>query len=524
LLTFDLIWDPLLKGNLMKQTMNRRQLIKAAGAGMAGLAAGCVGDSSKTAGRRRDKPNLLFIWTDEQRADTMAAYGNNKIHAPNLNKLAAGSVVFKNAYVTQPVCTPNRSAVMTGLWPHTTGCTTNNVPLPAGVACLPELLADADYRTAYMGKWHLGDELFAQHGFEEWVSMEDGYGSGFSEGHDRNARSDYHHFLIEHGYQPDSGGKFSRAFAARRPIEHCKPKFLELKACDFLRRHRDEPFILYVNFLEPHMPFFGPLDGEYDPQQVDLPANFADPLEDNEPLRYRIIREACRATYGQSESDIRKLIARYWGLVTQVDLSVGAILRTLDDLGLAENTIVVYTSDHGDMMGAHHMVEKSVMYQEAVRIPWLVRVPSMKGRFIEQPVSQIAMVPTVLELLGSKHKADLPGRSLVPLIKGGRAAQDHVFIQWNPNSGALKLKKGGTNLASKDERKRVEDEHSRAVISPDGWKLCLSDVDKSQLFNLRDDPGETTNLFDSGRHGEVITRLTAKIHQWQQSVRDKVKV
>ncbi|MEK7995669.1 MAG: sulfatase-like hydrolase/transferase, partial [Planctomycetota bacterium] len=219
----------------MNQTMSRRQFIKAAGAGMAGLTTGCVGASSKTTGRKRDKPNLLFIWTDEQRADTMAAYGNNRIHTPNLNKLAAGSVVFKNAYVTQPVCTPNRSAVMTGLWPHTTGCTKNNVPLPAGVPCLPELLDDADYRTAYMGKWHLGDELFAQHGFEEWVSIEDGYGSGYSEGRDRNARSDYHHFLIEHGYQPDGGGKFSRAFAARRPIEHCKPKFLEVRACDFLR-------------------------------------------------------------------------------------------------------------------------------------------------------------------------------------------------------------------------------------------------------------------------------------------------
>jgi len=508
----------------MRLPMNRRQFIKAAGAGVAGLTAGCAGAFQNTAGRKRDKPNLLFIWTDEQRADTMAAYGNTKIHAPNLNTLAAQSVVFRNAYVTQPVCTPNRSAVMTGLWPHTTGCTKNNVPLPAGVPCLPELLGDADYRTAYMGKWHLGDELFAQHGFEEWVSMEDGYDSGYSEGRDRNARSDYHHFLIEHGYKPDGGGKFSRAFAARRPIEHCKPKFLELKACDFLRRHRSEPFMLYINFLEPHMPFFGPLDSEHDPQQVDLPANFADPLEDNEPLRYRIIREACRANYGQTESDIRELIARYWGLVTQVDRSVGAILRTLDDLGLAENTIVVYTSDHGDMMGAHQMVEKSVMYQEAVRIPWLVRVPTMKGRLIEQPVSQIDIVPTVLELIGSRRGADLPGRSLVPLIETGRTARDHVFIQWNPNSGALKLKKGGTNLASKNELKRIENEHSRAVISPDGWKLCLSDVDKSQLFNLRDDPGETTNLFDSAQHRDVIARLTGKIHQWQESVQDKLKL
>ncbi len=356
--------------------------------------------------------------------------------------------------------------------------------------------------------------------------MEDGYGSGYSQGRDRGARSDYHHFLIEHGYQPDSGGEFSRAFAARRPIEHCKPKFLELKACDFLRRHRSESFILYVNFLEPHMPFFGPMDDEHDPKQVQLPANFSDSLEENEPLRYRVIRECCRAKYGEDEKDIRELIARYWGLVTQVDRSVGAILRTLEEMGLTENTIVVYTSDHGDMMGSHQMVEKSVMYEEAVRIPWLMRIPQMKGRnrLVENPVSQIDMAPTLFELLGWHRGGELPGQSLVPLIKGGRAVQDHVHIQWNPNSGALKVKQGGTDLASKDELKRVENEHSRAVISPDGWKLCLSDVDKCQLFNLWKDPGETINLFDSGLHADVILRLTKEIRKWQESVDDRVKV
>ncbi len=510
----------------MKSTMDRRKFIQFVGVGAAGLAGACTGGPQRLSGRQSRKPNLLFIWTDEQRADTMAAYGNTQIHAPNLNKLAAQSVVFKHAYVTQPVCTPNRSAVMTGLWPHTTGCTRNNIPLPASVPCLPELLGDNDYRTAYMGKWHLGDELFAQHGFEEWVSMEDGYESGYSNGRDHNTRSDYHHFLIEHGYQPDSGGKFSRAFAARRPIEHCKPKFLERKACDFLRRHRSEPFALYINFLEPHMPFFGPLDDEHDPKQIELPANFADPLEENEPLRYRLIREYCRAKYGEGETDIRQLVARYWGLVTQVDRSVGAILKTLDELGLAENTIVVYTSDHGDMMGAHHMVEKSVMYEEAVKIPWLMRVPQLRGkhRLVEQPVSQIDMVPTLLDLLGCERGRGLPGQSLVPLTKGGRVGQDHVHIQWNPNSGALKVKQGGTKLASKNDLKRIENEHSRAVISPDGWKLCLSDVDKSQLFNLKNDPGETTNLFGSDPHRDVVAKLAKRIRKWQESVRDEAKV
>jgi len=512
---------------IVKSEISRREFVKAIGMGAAGLATqGYAGISQNVSGQKQNKPNLLFIWTDEQRADTMAVYGNTKIHAPSLNKLALESIVFQNAYVTQPICTPNRSAVMTGLWPHTSGCIRNNIPLPSDIPCLPELLNDPDYRTAYMGKWHLGDEIFAQHGFEEWVSMEDGYSEYYSDGRDRSERSDYHHFLIEKGYKPDSDGKFSRSFAARRPIEHCKPKFLEMKACEFLRRHYKEPFILYINFLEPHMPFFGPLDNEHKPEEVNLPANFSDPLEENEPLRYRLKREDCQKKYGSQEKDIRNLIARYWGLVTQVDRSVGAILETLDNLGLAENTIVVYTSDHGDMMGAHNMVQKGVMYEEAVKIPWLMRIPKMRRRshVIKGRVSQIDMVPTLLELMSKQWVGRFPGRSLVPVIKGGKESYDHVYIEWNSKGDAPKLKKGDANLAAKEELKRINNENSRAFISPDGWKLCLSDVDKCQLFNLVEDPGETINLFDSGQHDQIIRRLTDKIHQWQDAVGDKVKV
>ena len=499
--------------------MSRREALKTATGGLSLAAMGARGGAAA----KRRKPNLLFIWTDEQRADTMAAYGNTTIHAPNLNKLAAESLVFRNAYVTQPVCTPSRSTVMTGLWPHQNGCLGNNVPLPGNVPCLNELLGDPDYVSAYMGKWHLGDEIFRQHGFHEWVSIEY-YTQYYSKGRDRAQKPDYHHFLRDHGYKPDRGGNFSRGFAARRPIDHCKPKFLEGRACDFLRRHRDHPFVLYVNFLEPHMPFFGPLDDEHDPKEVALPRSFRDPIEPNEPLRYRLAQEHYKAKY-PTEGDVRRLIARYWGLVTQVDRSVGAILKTLDDLGLADDTIVVYTSDHGDMMGAHHLVAKCVMYEEAVRVPWLMRVPwlDLKGRVITNRVSQIDLVPTLLELLGAEPRDDLPGRSLLPLIRGGRPADDHVFIEWNPGQGALWLKKG-SRLAAEADLRRIARERARTVLAPDGWKLRLSDRDKCQLFNLGNDPHETTNLFDSGEHRDVIARLTERIHRWQERVKDTAKV
>lgn len=477
------------------------------------------------------KPNLLFIWTDEQRADTMQIYGNSKIKAPNLNKLASESIVFKNAYVTQPVCTPSRSTVMTGLWPHQNGCVENNIPLPENIPCFPEILNDPDYRTAYMGKWHLGDEIFVQHGFQEWVSIEDGYTRHYRKGRDKSTRSSYHQFLLEKGYQPDSERSiFSRGFAAKLPLEHCKPKFLELKAIDFLKQHQKDPFILYINFLEPHMPFHGPLNDVHQPMEVDLPPNFNDPLEENEPLRYRILREKYVSDGFEghdlkTEAGWRRLIANYWGLVTQVDLSVGAILKALDDFGLRDNTIVVYTSDHGDMMGAHHLLAKTVMYEESVKIPWLMRIPgmSLKPTHIEQPVSHIDLIPTLLELMHYQGEKQFPGKSLMPIVRGEKSEPDPVFIEWNPSlkneQGTYPMRFEKTELIKKALASSI-----RTIISPDGWKLCLSDLDRNQLFNLREDPNETTNLFDSDRYPEIINRLSEAIHHWQERAGDSLKV
>ncbi|MCG3197898.1 MAG: Multifunctional alkaline phosphatase superfamily protein PehA [bacterium] len=507
---------------MRRQSVSRRSFLKAASVFAAGFSGG-----ARSAPAR--KPNLLFLWTDEQRPDTMAAYGNPRIKTPNLNKLASESVVFRRAYDTQPVCTPARSSIMTGRWPHATGCVSNNIPLPDDARCFPEIMNDPDYRTGYFGKWHLGDEVFAQHGFEEWAAIEDGYSKYYRSDRDPNAKSAYWAFLNELGYKPDTeNGNYSRGFASNLKIEHCKPSFLELKARDFLRRHKTEPFILHVNYLEPHMPFHGPLDDLHPLSEVTVPGNFEDLLEDNEPLRFRAMRDAFLANgFGKlplkTEADWRRLIANYWGLVSQVDRSVGGILSTLEELGLSDNTIVVYTSDHGDMMGSHRLLTKTVSYEESVGIPLLLRIPA-RGRtqqVVEQPVSQIDLVPTLLELMGYPREESLPGQSLVSLMKGNPAQEDHVFIEWNRPRNTADFHVGAD--AAGDLKAAMESQ-SRTVISPDGWKLVLSRGDKSQLFNLTEDPGETTNLFDSRKHAEVISRLTARIRAWQAKVNDTLEV
>ncbi|MBL8232036.1 MAG: sulfatase-like hydrolase/transferase [Bryobacterales bacterium] len=458
-----------------------------------------------------DKPNLLFIWTDQQRADTMAAYGNTRYRVPAMNKLASESVVFDRCYVTQPVCTPSRSSIMTGYWPHTNGCVRNNIRLSSTYQTLPELLHDSNYRTGYFGKWHLGDEVFAQRGFEEWAAIEDGiYQEHYSEGRDKNARSAYHHFLLKMGYKPDGKSGFSRGFCTKLPVEHSKPSFLAQEASRFLMKNRAEPWMLYVNFLEPHTPFGSALNDLHSEQEAPLPANFEKiPDGGKEPEWYQARRQKFHA--GRTEGfDMRtpegwkRANRHYAGLCSLVDQALAKILWSLEASGQMENTIIVYTSDHGEMMGSHGLLTKQVMYEEAVRVPFLLRVPfrNQKPVHVPQPVSHIDTIPTLLELLGRKDCCGQQGESNVGTLTGTRKPGD-VFIEWNQERGNT-----GPN--------------ARTVQSPDGWKLVLHDQDHAMLFNLRNDPLELHNLYGAPQHSAITKQLRAKIEGWQKKTGDRM--
>lgn len=458
----------------------------------------------------------------------MEVYGNKLIKTPYLNQLAKESFVFQKAYVTQPVSTPSRASILTGFYPHTIGLTTNNIPIPDTISCLPRLMNEAEYEYGYLGKWHLGNEIFSQKGFKTWASIEDIYSEFYSGGKDKNMRSSYHHWLLNKGYRPDQQNvnKFSREFASTLPLEHCKPAFLEEKACEFLEKNKHNPFILYVNFLEPHMPFSGPLNDMYKPEEITLPESFTDSLGKNEPIRYKLKKEKVQNNYGTTENDYRKLIGRYWGLVSQVDLSIGGILKKLKELDLDNNTIVVFTSDHGDMMGAHQLVEKSVMYQEAIRIPLLIKIPfiTTKPRIIENQVSQIDIIPTLLDLLHIKNKIELQGKSLMPLVQGKSNTVDYVFIEWNPDASYNPEKRGSAVLINEKELKQIWASSTRTVIAPDGWKLCLTNNDNSQLFDLQNDPYEKNNLITNPDYNDKIALLAQKIKEWQKRTSDTLKL
>jgi arylsulfatase A-like enzyme len=487
--------------------MNRRELFRRTGAG---LAAAALGSMRVAAARPARPPNLLFLLVDQQRLDTLRIYGNSKIIVPNLNRLADQSAVFSRYYVSQPVCTPSRGSLLTGLYPHTHGSTNNNIPLNPSLPVLVEMFQDKDYATAYFGKWHLGDELCPQHGFQEFESIEDGY-TRLSEKTCAREYSGYYRFLASQGLKPDHKGLYTRDFANQVPKELSKPAYLASQAVQFLDRHQRQPWVMYVSFLDPHTPFHSVNDHLYNPANMEVPKSFSEAPDVTESERTKTIRaEQLRGPRSElaTAENLREAKARYWGKITLVDEMVGRILAKLEALGLAENTIVVFTTDHGEMMGDHRLMYKSVMYEEAAKVPMLLRIPGLKGNppRIRKPVAQVDVVPTLLELMGQPLPRHLQGFSWATFLLEGRELPDrNVMLEWNgpPRPG-----------------QNNDPELLRTIITPEGWKMNLGPEGTGELFHLIKDPGEMANLFYREGSLNVIRRLAAEIDLWQHSTVD----
>ena len=486
------------------------------------------------------RPNLVFVFSDQQRYDTMRCYGNDWINTPSLNALADQSFVFRNAYVTQPVCTPARASILTGLYPHAAGPILNKMLLPADTKTIGEMVSD-DYLCGYFGKWHLGDDVVPQHGFEEWVSTEDGHRPEYTKKEYLARFSTYHEHLVANGYEPDAesagAGIFSSDFRSHLAEEFQMASFLGDRAAGFIEENKDRPFVLYVSTFEPHSPYDGPFKDLYDPEDLPVgPAFLKRP--DGASLLNRTRADYFLQFLGEgrkqeddpymmnyaapdedvtTESGWRRLRAHYLGNITLVDRMVAKITGGLDRAGIADNTAVVFTSEHGDMMGDHGMLEKRSFYEEASRVPLLMRVPwlSTEQREIGGSVGHIDLVPTLLDLLGESVPDHLQGESLVPALKGERTLEDNdVFIQWNGFSAEL-----GDRFLGSAAINRMLALPWRSVVSG-RWKLNLCAGDQCELYDLESDPHEMTNLFNEPSQRDRVRDLAARIRAWQVTTGD----
>ena len=481
------------------------------------------------------KPNLLFIITDQQRFDTVGAYGNHRIRTPNLDRLASQGTLFEHSYCTQPVCSPARSSLLTGTWPHANGVTQLNELLQSGIPTVGELLREGDYAKAWFGRWGVQEAQPSSHGFDVWELFD-------------FAPED---LLRAAGLEPLNGQRFAKPDLPHLPEPLTGAAYLADRVCDFLQEPRDRPFAAFASIYQPHPPYGGPLDDMYDRNQVLLPDNFEAFPATEQPLRVVLeamfLRHANKAT--QSVAGWRDVIARYWGMITLVDRHIGRILDALDASGQAENTVVVFLSDHGDMMGSHRLSGKNVPFEESIKVPLMIRLPGQKeARRVTTRVSHIDLLPTLLDVLDQPLPGHLQGRSLRPLLsdEDGSYEADDVFVEWQGVNqmiaGELDIRRSGVEHLDQADRERetlpdylagmVTREEAiealtdtqRTVITQDGWKFTWSRLGSHELYNLADDPGETKNLARAPSHRERLRDLAGRIRTWQQRTGDTVPV
>jgi len=396
-----------------------------------------------------------------------------------------------------------------------------------------------DYHTAYYGKWHLGDEVIKRRGWDEWHSIEDQYRVWSTKEDNNEILSDYHHYLISQGYKPDkeSSGKmvFSRSFAAQLPEEHTKAAYLGRKVTEFIDQNKKTPFAICVNFFEPHPPYTGPFDHLYEPDdipqtpvfRVDPPDNASrmstlmadDQAKKRLPINQdqeKSILETVDEFNGpktNSEKEFREVQAKYYGLVTLMDKAVGQILDAIENAGISEETIVVFTSEHGDQMGDHNFFHKIVMYEQSVKVPMLVSVPWLESYRIKGRYSHIDTIPTLLELMGQKIPDHLQGQSRMKDLETKKSLEENdVYLDWNGRSV--------DQTFPLSELERMREIPHRCVITGDGWKLNLSVGDQSELYDLNSDPYEQVNLYDNLKFSGKVLELAHKIRNWQLETDD----
>lgn len=495
--------------------------------------------------------NVVVIIADQLRADHLGFENQVPVRTPHIDQLAAESVVMKQAFVANPVCMPNRATIMTGRWPSAHGLRTNGLPLDWNAETFVRNLRQAGWKTAAVGKLHLqpmgwpfeefqqeeieaampdlwaravssfgGDfvswEDYARHAEQDITLPPDYYGFddvSLTVGHGDRISGNYVQWARSRGLDPmtqagvDSSDSVSavwnQVYESAVPAHLHPTTYVTDEAITRLEQfaQSDEAFCLYVSFPDPHHPFAPPREyfQRHAAADMPLPSSFFDDHENSPDYIKAIVanrgvpNEDPTMTWAPTEQQFRDALAAELGSIEFIDHSVGRILSTIDSLGLREDTIVVFTADHGDVFGDHGLMLKHFThYRGVVRVPLIVRAPGVSPAARNELVSSADIAPTVLELTGVTALAGAQGRSLVPLMAGGD--------EWD-RSGLVIEEDQPFGLDGLAGPVRM-----RTYVTAD---LRLTEVvghGISECFDLRQDPSEDRNL----AHDPESAALVAK--------------
>lgn len=428
-----------------------------------------------------DKPNILFLFADDQRADTIGAHGNTHIQTPNIDGLVASGFSFRRNYVfggnSGAVCVPSRAMLMSGkTW---FDVETGSLK---GAKLLPELLQEHGYETFGTGKWHNGEASW-QRAFQKGTNI---FFGGMSD-----------HTLV-----PLKDLKSDGTLTEKRTGEKFSSELFADATVEFLTQHDTaKPFFAYVAFTAPHDPRQPPEEWRnfYYKNLPPLPNNFLPQLPfDNGMMKGG--RDENLGAWPRTESMIRSQLAEYYGMVSHMDQQIGRILEALQQSGQADNTIVVYAADNGLAMGSHGLLGKQSVFEHSMRVPLIISGPGIpKGKSADAFTYLLDLFPTLCDVAGVPAPGDLAGHSLRPVWEGRLArVRESVFLPYI------------------DIQRAVRD---------DQWKLiCFPKIGYMQLFDLANDPDEMHNLIDAPEHSQQVARLKALMKQWQKSTGDKLEL
>jgi len=458
------------------------------------------------------RPNLLFIMTDHQRADSLGMVQSGVEVCPRLNALAAEGVCFTRAYTTCPLCVPARTALATGLYPTRNGVVFNDWRglRAADHAPIHQLLAEAGYDVAHVGMHHVrvAPPLERRVPFAAWIDRADHAAYLAGRDIDADAREGLRPFRRTVAENQDGRTRPAEYSNTRvdvwpGPAEDFLDSFLCREAAAFVRRPRARPFALFLNLWAPHPPLRvpQPYASLVDPARTDLPANVGRAGAGEPSGR----RRGVAAQLGQAVplEQWRRVWAAHLGLVRLADDGIGVVLDALAAAGRWDDTVVCFTVDHGDHLGQHGMYQKMEMYEPAVRVPLVVRAPGAAARSFEQVVSHLDVMPTLLELMGLPVPGGLDGVSLAPAILTGASPPDRpAFCQYsgNPTLGDVR----------------------RAVIRGE-HKYVYDPQDAPELYDLAADPLEMRNLADEPEAAGLRRELHGLCAAWGAAHGDWVR-
>ncbi len=494
--------------------------------------------------------NILFIMCDQLRADYLSCAGHPTLQTPHIDGLAALGVRFDRAYCQAPVCGPSRMSFYTGRYMFSHGATYNGVPLDVGELTLGDYLRPLGLRTVLVGKTHMKADdagmarvgldtdsergrLIAECGFEPF-ERDDGLHPAQSVEPDLA----YNAYLRANGYPGDnpwhdyansaegpdgeilSGWSMRYArLPARVREEHSETAYMTDRAMAFIEEAGEQPWCAHLSYIKPHWPYVAPAPYHqaYGPNQV-LPANrHPDERADAHPVYAAFCEHEESRNFARD--DVRQtVVPAYMGLVKQIDDHVGRLLAFLEAHGRMDDTLIVFTSDHGDYLGDHWLGEKELFHEASVRIPLIVYDPDVnadatRGTAATDFAEAIDLIPTFIEAAGSEVRgARLEGRSLMPLIRGPRPAQwrDAVFSEAD-----YAFRQARRSLGVAADRARA------FMIRTEAWKYVLYEGFPPQLFDLRQDPSELADLGRDPSLADIRAGLHERLFAWLRARRTR---